>query len=206
MADQKPGMISDLVKGALTTAISVLVTYLVTSAIKKDEYQKGGFDKEKQHVEALEKTNKLLSDYVSKYDNLHTKYIDLVNQRANVSGDGYTDTQSDKSFAGNQLNSVSQALISGNWTTPDGSYGWNFSNNRLTVKGIGTYADSYDAVGSYQTSAGQVSGKYHVSKFFYMPVSYNFRFEATLNTDGNILYGTMTDESGNSNTLALYKQ
>lgn len=207
MADQKPGMIRDLVKGALTTAISVLVTYFVTSAIKKDQYQKDDFDKEKQHAEAFEKTNKILSDYVSRYDSLHAKYIGLINQRSNIGGDNYVDEQSGyPANSGNSFNTVSQTLLNGNWVTPDGSYSWNFANNRLTIRGIGTYENSYDASGSYQVAGGVVSGSYHVSKFFYVAVNYNYRFEATVNTDGNILYGSMTDDSGSSYTLALYKR
>ncbi|HQV01656.1 MAG TPA: hypothetical protein PLO59_10875, partial [Bacteroidia bacterium] len=72
---ENSSMMRDLTKSALTTAIGVVVTYFVTSAIKKDEYKQNDIEKEKQRMEALEKTNKLLADYVGRYDSLHTRYI-----------------------------------------------------------------------------------------------------------------------------------
>lgn len=202
---ENSSMARDLVKGGLTTVITFIITYYLTSAFKKEEFQKDDFDKEKQRNEAFEKTNKLLSDYVSKYDSLHSKYIALLDQQAGINPNSGDDNSSNKSDNGNSFNAVSQTLLAGNWLTADGSYSWSFSNNKLVIKGVGTYADSYEASGSYQVAGGVVNGTYHVSKFFYLPVSYNFRFQASINTDGNILYGTMTDGDGNVNTLALYK-
>lgn len=201
---ENSSMARDLVKGGLTTIITFIITYYLTSAFKKEEFQKDDFDKEKQRNEAFEKTNKLLSDYVSKYDSLHSKYIALLDQQAGINPNS-GDNSSNKSDNGNSFNAVSQTLLTGNWLTADGSYNWSFSNNKLVISGVGTYVDSYEASGSYQVAGGVVNGTYHVSKFFYLPVSYNFRFQASVNTDGNILYGTMTDGDGNVNTLALYK-
>jgi len=198
-------MSRDLIKGGLTTIITFIITYFLTSAFKKEEFKKDDFEKEKQRNEAFEKTNKLLSDYVSRYDSLHSKYIDLINQKAGINPNNRIADNGDNGSNTPAFNAVSQSLLTGNWVTPDGSYSWNFSNNRLIIKGVGTYADSYEASGNYEVAGGVVNGTYHVSKFFYMAVNYSFRFEASINSDGNILYGTMTDGDGNVNTLALYK-
>jgi hypothetical protein len=205
MGDSKPGMLSDLVKGALTTAISVLVTYYVTSAIKKDQYQQSDADKEKQRTEAYDKTNKLLGDYVSRYDSLHTKYLALLEHNALGNSQGYIDETAQQSSTGNSFTAVSQTLISGNWTTPDGTIGWRFSGNSVTAAGIGSYAGFIEGSGSYSASGGVVTGTLHVTKAFYLPVDENLRFSFTVSSDGRVLYGTNTDNAGNVNAMTLYK-
>jgi hypothetical protein len=203
MAD-KPNMLNDLVKGALTTAISVVVTFYVTSAIKKDQYQQTDSDKEKQRMESLEKTNTLLSSYISRYDSLHTRYIALLeNRRSSVNNhdeENYTESSN-----GNQLNKVSTLMVSGNWITPDGTVGWRFEGNRVVVSGIGSYAGFIEGVGSYQASGGNVSGTIHVAKAFYLPVNENMSFNFSISSDSRVLYGTSTDAAGNVNALTLHK-
>ncbi len=205
MGDSKSGMLSDLVKGALTTAISVIVTFYVTSAIKKDQYQQSDTEKEKQRTEAYDKTNKLLSDYVSRYDSLHTKYITLLEQKALGNKQGYTDETEQQPSTDNSFNAVSQALITGDWITPDGTVGWRFTGNRVTASGIGSYAGFIEASGSYSASGGVVTGKLNVSKAYYLPVSYPLSFSFTVSSDGRVLYGTNTDDAGNVNSMTLYK-
>jgi hypothetical protein len=203
MAD-KPNMLNDLVKGALTTAISILVTYFVTSAIKKDEYQQTDSDKEKQRMESLEKTSILLSSYISRYDSLHMRYIALLDK-----GRSPLDSQGDEIIAenasSNQLNKVSMLMVSGNWITPDGTVGWRFEGNRVVASGIGNYTGFIEGVGNYQASGGNVSGTIHVSKAFYLPVNETMGFNFSISSDSQILYGTSRDAAGNVNALTLYK-
>lgn len=203
MADKEPSMLSDLVKGALTTAISIVVTYYVTSAIKKGEYQKDDVDKEKQRMESLEKTSSLLNDYIARYDSLHVRYNALLDQRGNKS----ENTGDPISTIGNstQLNSVSQFLVTGNWVTPDGTIGWHFDGSRVTATGIGSYSGFIEAAGTYTASGGTVSGTLQVSKAYYLPVNETLRFSFQVNTEGTILYGTNTDGAGNVNAMTLYK-
>jgi hypothetical protein len=203
MAD-KPNLLNDLVKGALTTAISILVTYFVTSAIKKDEYQQTDSDKEKQRMESLEKTSILLSSYISRYDSLHMRYIALLDK-----GRSPLDSQGDEIIAenasSNQLNKVSMLMVSGNWITPDGTVGWRFEGNRVVASGIGNYTGFIEGVGNYQASGGNVSGTIHVSKAFYLPVNETMGFNFSISSDSQILYGTSRDAAGNVNALTLYK-
>jgi len=203
MADN-PNMLKDLLKGALTTAISVLVTYYVTSAIKKDQYQQTDSDKEKQRMESLEKTSTLLSSYISRYDSLHTRYISLLengrNSISNNNPENYTENTSR-----NQLSKVSTLMVSGNWITPDGTVGWRFEGDRVVVSGIGSYAGFIEGVGNYQASGGTVRGTIQVSKAFYLPVNETLSFNFSLSSDNRVLYGTNTDAGGNVNALTLYK-
>jgi hypothetical protein len=204
MAD-KPNMLNDLVKGALTTAISILVTYFVTSAIKKDEYQQTDSDKEKQRMESLEKTSTLLSSYISRYDSLHTRYITLLDKGRSPLVNSQGDEIITANVSSNQLNKVSMLMVSGNWITPDGIVGWRFEGNRVVVSGISSYAGFIEGVGSYQASGGNVSGTIHVSKAFYLPVNETMGFNFSISSDSQILYGTSRDAAGNVNALTLYK-
>ena len=205
MGDGKSNIFTDLVKGALTTAISVIVTYYVTSAIKKDQYQQSDAEKEKQRTEAYDKTNKLLGDYVSRYDSLHTKYLALLEQNARGNNQGYVDETYQQPSADHSMNAVSQSLVTGNWTTPDGTMGWRFAGNSVTASGIGSYAGFIEGSGSYSVTGGVVTGTIHVTKAFYLPVDENLRFSFTVSSDGRVLYGTNTDNAGNVNAMTLYK-
>ncbi|MBL7927098.1 MAG: hypothetical protein JNK61_09330 [Bacteroidia bacterium] len=194
---ENSSMMRDLTKSALTTAIGVVVTYFVTSAIKKDEYKQNDIEKEKQRMEALEKTNKLLADYVGRYDSLHTRYINLVNQQSGVGG---VDAEPNTT-----LNAVSQAMVTGNWISPDGTVQWTFNNNITTVRGVGSYASLIDANGSYTASGGTVQGTVTLNTLLYIPVNESMSYNFTLSSDGQILIGTTTDANGSINSVSLYK-
>lgn len=200
-------MLNDLVKGALTTAISVLVTYYVTSAIKKDQYQQTDSEKEKQRMESLEKTSMLLSNYISKYDSLHTRYISLLDSRRKSinSQDSENYIEPAETSVGNSLNKVSALVVSGNWMTPDGTVGWRFEGTQVVVRGIGSYTGFIEGTGGYQAAGGRVSGTIQVSKAFYLPVNETLSFNFSLSSDSRVLYGTSTDAAGNINALTLYK-
>src|SRR5690349_14307887 len=111
MAD-KPNMLNDLAKGALTTAISVIVTYYVTAAIKKDRYQQTDSEKEKQRMESLEKTSTLLNNYISRYDSLHTRYIALVDNGRSSAGNRENQSYSENT-TGSQSDKVTPLSING---------------------------------------------------------------------------------------------
>jgi hypothetical protein len=203
MAD-KPGMASDLIKGALTTAISVLVTYYVTAAIKTDQYQQTDADKEKQRMESLEKTSALLSTYISRYDSLHARYLTLLDNGQNTLSKHHAANDTEGT-PDSQFNKISTLLLNGNWITPDGTVGWKFDGSRVIVSGIGSYSGFIEGVGNYQASAGTVSGTLQVSKAFYLPVNETLGFSFSLSSDKRILYGSNTDAGGNTNALTLYK-
>lgn len=205
MEDKKPSMINDLVKGALTTAISVLVTYYVTSAIKKDQYQQTDSEKEKQRIESLEKTSKLLSDYISRYDNLHERYISLLEKGRNSSAKFSSTDPEDENTNSEQFNRVSTFIVSGNWITPDGVVGWKFDGDRVVVGGIGSYMGFIEGTGNYQTSGSTISGTIHLSKAYYLPVNETVSFNLTLSSDSRMLYGSNKDAVGNVNAMTLYK-
>lgn len=192
---ENPSMMRDLTKSALTTAIGVVVTYFVTSAIKKDAYKQTDIEKEKQRMEALEKTNKLLADYVTRYDSLHTKYVNLVNQQNNLTGIEPKPV----------LNAVTQSLITGNWISPDGTVQWTFENNRAVVNGVGSYASLINADGNYTASGGSIQGTVTVHTLLYLPVNETMRYSFSLSSDNQILIGTTTEANGNVTSVTLYK-
>jgi GDP-D-mannose dehydratase len=192
---ENPSMMRDLTKSALTTAIGVVVTYFVTSAIKKDAYKQTDIEKEKQRMEALEKTNKLLADYVTRYDSLHTKYVNLVNQQNNLTGIEPKPV----------LNAVTQSLITGNWISPDGTVQWTFENNRTVVNGVGSYASLINADGNYTASGGSIQGTVTVHTLLYLPVNETMRYSFSLSSDNQILIGTTTEANGNVTSVTLYK-
>jgi hypothetical protein len=201
---KKPGLINDLVKGALTTAISVVVTYYVTSAIKTGEYKQTDLEREKQRMEAFEKTNIILSNYISRYDSLHSKYLALLESRrspASIVEHSTVVEAANSPSAGK----ISALLIGGSWITPDGTVQWTFNNGKVVVKGIGSYEGFIEASGSYAASAGETNGNMHLSKAYYIPTNEVLKFSLKLSSDGQSLYGTTTDASGNVTAMTLYK-
>jgi len=203
MAD-KPNMLNDLVKGALTTAISVIVTYYVTAAIKKDQYQQTDSEKEKQRTESLDKTSALLNNYISRYDSLHARYISLAENRRGSAGDRENESYRENTTS-SQNDNASTLSINGNWITPDGTVGWRFEGNRVMVNGIGSYIGFIEGAGSHQVSGSMVSGTIQVSKAFYLPVNESLSFNFSLSSDNRVLYGTNTDAAGTVNALTLYR-
>ncbi|HET7818225.1 MAG TPA: hypothetical protein VFL70_02860 [Bacteroidia bacterium] len=213
MSDKsKTNMFNDLLKGALTTAISVLVTYYVTSAIKTDQHQQNDSEKEKQRTEALEKTNVILSSYISRYDSLHTKYLALLeskNSRAsfNRSEDIENSQLGDviEKDPSTSFNKVSALLINGNWVTPDGTVQWVFNNGQVRVSGVGSYIGFIEGQGRYDASNGEIDGTVHISKAYYLATNESLRFTFKISSDNRTMYGSNTDNAGVVNAMTLYK-
>lgn len=190
----------ELGKHILFTAIGVIVTYYITSAIGKNQHTKDDIEKEKQRMESLEKTNKLLSDYISRYDALHEKYITLLS--SGTVADKHSVSKSETPI---RLNKLSLSMVKGDWKTADGIEKWSFNDNNLKVSGINNYEGYVEASGQYEASGGNVNGSLQVTRALYLPVSLYMNFNFRLNNEGTVLYGNTTDAEGNLTAVTLYK-
>lgn len=212
MADSKPtGMMSELVKHAFTTAIGVVVTFYVTSTIKEDDFKQDEIEKGKQIMESLEKTNLMLSNYISRYDSLHERYIQLRETK----GRAHTDEERKTYKAANtntqilpeeQLLTGSSFIKDSDWLTPDGTILWHFTHNKLSVKGIGNFAGFVEATGKYDISGENLKGTVTYSRLLYLPSAESVEFSFKLDAEGKILYGNILDNYGNATVATLYKQ
>jgi hypothetical protein len=210
MADTKPaGMMNELVKHAFTTAIGVVVTFYVTSAIKEDDFKQDEIEKGKQIMESLEKTNMLLSNYISRYDSLHERYIQLRETKSTSREDARKTYRASNTGTddGRPESQPASALIhNSDWITPDGTILWLFSQDKVTMKGIGNFEGFMEASGMYTMSGDNLTGTATYSKLLYLPSNEHVKFDFKLDGEGNILYGNIIDNLGNVTVATLYKK
>jgi hypothetical protein len=200
-------MMSELVKHAFTTAIGVLVTFYVTSAMKEDDFEENQIKKARQVTESLEKTNIILSSYISRYDSLHEKYIRLkeTKGRGYQNDEGTTYKPASYPIAASQKKAAN-LIADSDWITPDGTILWQFTRDRVAMKGIGNFDGFVEAAGRYAVSGDNLKGTATYSRLLYLPVSENLEFSFKLDAEGNILYGQITDNEGNVTVATLYKK
>jgi hypothetical protein len=207
MADPKPaGMMSELVKHAFTTAIGVVVTFYVTSAMKEDDFKQDEIEKGKQITESLEKTNKLLSNYISRYDSLHERYIQLRETRSTATNNN-RNTYKATNHISPELQPIDASSLIGNsdWVTADGTILWQFSKDKVFMSGIGSFKGFVEAAGRYDISGDNLQGTATYSKLLYLPSNEHVKFDFKLDAEGKVLYGNITDNLGNVTVATLYR-
>ena len=202
---------NELVKHAFTTAIGVVVTFYVTSAIKEDDFKQDEIEKGKQIMESLEKTNMLLSNYISRYDSLHERYIQLRETKSTSPEDTRktyraTNTGTHDTGPESQPIPASTLIHNSDWITPDGTILWQFSKDKVSMKGIGNFEGFMEASGKYDVSGDNLTGTATYSKLLYLPSNEHVKFDFKLDGEGNVLYGNIIDNLGNVTVATLYKK
>ena len=196
--DKKESIFRKVLIHALVTATGIIVTFFVTDMIKQTQFNEQKNKQAIQRAEASKVTNQRLNeniDYKDKYENLLEKL--LLDKKSTQPST--QDTPDDISIEPEIIS------IGGQWFSPDGAESWNFSENRMTVSGIGAFSGSIKGTGTFNMTSSTITGEIQLTIFLWIPSDVTFTFRASVNRAGNTINGSLEDNIGQITPLMLYK-